>query len=327
MASIGKKAKRWTFGIVPYVFDKFDFPDSSGEIRLGIQEAIDEWNGHNLNVRFKERAAEPHFILFKINQLTTSGGSHVGMFPGIQIVWAVKEDKKTVKHIMLHELGHALGLLHEVCRHDRDSFVHIDFSNIEHVPLTDYYENQFEIDPNGEDFGNYDYASIMHYSTLSYAIDKSKKVITKLDGSNVTKPLTLSSGDIAAVQEMYKNINDHHLPTGNLVIPSHRTVILPPITVDPPAKQITPPSITIVPPQFSITPPHIVITPPSISVSPPPIRVFGRKYYPPSIDVHPDSIEVHPDPIEVHPDPIEVHPDQITIDLPGLTITPPPVYI
>ena len=75
---------------------------------------------------------------------------------------------------MLHELGHAIGLLHEQTRPDRNSYVHILNQNVA-PPM----RSQFDI-KNNEDVVNYgmsmpyDYRSVMHYgktvSTLSHTL-------------------------------------------------------------------------------------------------------------------------------------------------------------
>lgn len=40
--------------------------------------------------------------------------------------------------VMAHEIAHALGLLHEQTRHDRDDFITIDDQNIEERAIEQY---------------------------------------------------------------------------------------------------------------------------------------------------------------------------------------------
>uniref|UniRef100_A0A0K0FSA5 Metalloendopeptidase n=1 Tax=Strongyloides venezuelensis TaxID=75913 RepID=A0A0K0FSA5_STRVS len=77
---------------------------------------------------------------------------------------------------VLHEVGHALGLLHEHTRTDRDKFVNIDFSNIKKG-----LEINFKI-PNGTWYKNYsthyDYGSVMSYRPNEVSISNWKQVTT-----------------------------------------------------------------------------------------------------------------------------------------------------
>lgn len=62
-----------------------------------------------------------------------------------------------------HELGHAIGLIHEQSREDRDNYLTINWENI----MTGL-ESQFDMNfaPFHVDMGvRYDYGSIMQYTT------------------------------------------------------------------------------------------------------------------------------------------------------------------
>jgi hypothetical protein len=64
----------------------------------------------------------------------------------------------------LHEIGHALGLLHEHQRADRDDHVVINEENVRDQQLLDTNFQKFV--EHVSDFGlPYDYGSIMHYPT------------------------------------------------------------------------------------------------------------------------------------------------------------------
>ena len=69
--------------------------------------------------------------------------------------------------IIIHEVGHALGLWHEQSRPDRDSYIRVLNNNIE--PKWRYNfakQNLYEVDYHGT---TYDYASVMHYSRKAFS--------------------------------------------------------------------------------------------------------------------------------------------------------------
>ena len=59
----------------------------------------------------------------------------------------------------IHEFLHALGMVHEQSRPDRDDYVEIIFANIQTNALGNFETNTQSYTNNVE----YDYASVMHY--------------------------------------------------------------------------------------------------------------------------------------------------------------------
>ena len=59
----------------------------------------------------------------------------------------------------MHELGHAIGFAHEHTRTDRDTYVTINFTNIESDKLSNF-ELKTDFVTNGI---SYDISSLMHY--------------------------------------------------------------------------------------------------------------------------------------------------------------------
>jgi hypothetical protein len=317
MASLTTKDKRWYKGIVPFALDELDFPDATDPVAKGIHDAIKEWNSQVTNVTIKPHKGEPTFLLFKRNSFTTSGGSTVGMGFGIQIIWAVaKASQGATKVNMLHEIGHALGLNHEACRHDRDDNINIDFSNIQHIPFTSYYQNQFDIEPDGTDFGRYDFFSRMHYLSSDYAQDPNKPVITKKDGSLIGPNTTLSQIDIDAIEFFYSDINS----TTTFYFYQAATPPQNGRVIHPPSITITPPPITVAVPPLHIPSKSFNIQPEKFSVKPPSVHFMGYDIDVPSFDVTPPSLTFNTPPIDFTPNPVTAQP-------PPITITPPPIII
>ncbi|RYG75163.1 hypothetical protein EON80_01525, partial [bacterium] len=153
----------WTGGKVAYVFDP-DFPTDGRNYFL---EAAREWEKW-ANLKFSPRTTEENFI-YVYRDPSDGSFSNVGMVGGAQELslasWA---NKMTA----CHELAHALGVMHEQSRSDRDTYVTIDFANV--FPG---YEGNFVITPDSNNIGAYDFESVMHYGPNGFAIDPAKPTI------------------------------------------------------------------------------------------------------------------------------------------------------
>lgn len=110
--------------------------------------------------------------------------------------------------VVLHELGHAFGLLHEHQRPDRDAFVAVDYSNVQPG-----YSFAFNYAFGGVQ-GPYDLRSVMHYQWYAFAIDSRRPVMVPrgtqaplvydMGSGHVTDTRTLpSDGDAAGIRAIY----------------------------------------------------------------------------------------------------------------------------
>lgn len=81
-------------------------------------------------------------------------------------------------HTVAHELGHAMGFIHEHQRPDRDSYVTIDTSNVVTKSLGNFNRITSLIDRQTA----YDFSSVMHYRANAFAIDTSRPTIIPRSG-------------------------------------------------------------------------------------------------------------------------------------------------
>jgi hypothetical protein len=102
----------------------------------------------------------------------------------------------------IHEIGHALGLWHEQSRSDRDEFITIIWERIKPNARHNFDKH----DENGEDLGNYDFGSIMHYPAKAFSIDGQPTILAR-DGAPIGQRTGLSQGDIAAIRAIYPNLD------------------------------------------------------------------------------------------------------------------------
>jgi len=201
---MSKSAKCSVFGRISHFFKSL-FDKSKKCHETAIRDGIKEWERKTC-IRFVEidsddASKEDGYIEF------TSGKkrqcyAHVGFIGGRQVVNI--DDGCSTTGIVLHELGHALGLHHEQSRPDRDSYVRIYNENIKEGTALNFKKYSFsEVNTVGTP---YDYGSIMHYNLYSFSKNK-RKTLDAIrpvpSGTDIGQRKYLSKYDIQAVKNYY----------------------------------------------------------------------------------------------------------------------------
>ena len=180
---------RWPGGVIPYVIDAA-LPDQGR-----VHDAIAHWHSRT-PIRLVTRTSEVDYVRFVVGEGCRSSVGRVGGEQWIELSDGCDRGST------IHEIFHAVGAWHEQSREDRDSFVRIQWENIE--PGKEHNFSQHIDD--SDDVGPYDYSSIMHYSRGAFSRNDRDTIVPLQDGAQIGLRERLSDGDVEAVKAMYPGL-------------------------------------------------------------------------------------------------------------------------
>ncbi|GGG92435.1 M12 family metallopeptidase [Pedobacter zeae] len=190
--------KLWPDGIVYYTIS---YTLNSSNIGL----AINEWES-NTPIRFVQRTNQPNYVDFTGSPSQGSGSSQLGMIGGRQ---EIKLEDNASFTTVVHEIGHAVGLMHEQTRADRDQYITVNYGNINSF-WTSQYDTYSVQGESGSEIGTFDFNSVMLYRSNNAAArigGNTAPQMTKKDGFTTWGDnYYLSQGDIDGVNYLYKPI-------------------------------------------------------------------------------------------------------------------------
>lgn len=176
-----------------------------------VLDAIEHWNSRT-PLKVLPRTGQPNYVRF-----TTGSGcsSFLGMLGGAQSIPLASACSTAA---VVHEIGHAFGLMHEQARLDRDQWLTVLYGNIDSVNFSQYHQRALS-----RDQGYYDYGSIMHYAPAGFSLDGNKAVETVPPGIPIGQRNGLSAGDIDGVTRLYGFTPDQTTIT---TIPEGLTIVV-----------------------------------------------------------------------------------------------------
>ncbi|XP_056004354.1 zinc metalloproteinase nas-38-like [Ostrea edulis] len=191
---------RWPKGLIPYEFKRGAYSNNDKYL---IRVAMREWEKYTC-LRFRKRRNDYNYVYFQDN---FGCNSQLGMVGGSQ---ALNLDRNGCRYkgLYLHEIGHAVGLVHEHQRPIRDQFIRINYRNV-HPSLRQWFQKY--PDRQIKNFNiSYEFSSVMHYGITAFSVDGRSKTIETQPGyktreSEIGRVYSkeLSFTDIATVNNMY----------------------------------------------------------------------------------------------------------------------------
>ncbi len=149
-------------------------------------------------IQFVPRTTETDYVNFNFDPSDLNGAceSNVGHIGGEQSVGgAVNCSTATI----LHEMGHTLGLYHEMSRPDRNTYVKVLTTN-----MIKGSEANFDIlIDNFQETGLYDYASIMHYPAFVLSRNGGPTLESIPAGMTLSNDSGYSAADLDGINRLY----------------------------------------------------------------------------------------------------------------------------
>ncbi len=178
---------KWPNSTIPY-----DLPAGHAKKDL-IQQGIDLLNKHS-SICLVPRTNQKDYVEF----ITREGNwSPLGRQGGKQ---ELSIDQAAVGTV-IHEIMHALGFHHTQCREDRDTYVTINFGNIQ-VGMEGNFQKAADKQSN---IGSYDFTSVMHYPGVAFPKSEGLVTIQRKVGESgeMGQRVGLSQTDVDNIASIY----------------------------------------------------------------------------------------------------------------------------
>ncbi|KAL4227421.1 hypothetical protein ACF0H5_012864 [Mactra antiquata] len=200
--AIDKESRRWTHGIIPYIFDDSVDQSTRNHIQKDIFGLFTYWTHFRFvlwNTSVPELYDLDHSNYLIFIQNDNRCWSNIGntRSNGQKISCCIKDR-------CVHELGHSLGFYHEIESPLRDNYIRINSDNIEEGVEANFQRSDLN---EKKVFGYYDMSSVMGYSPNTFSKNH-RDTITIFDPE--TTYLTIQK-DMSAYYMFYEAQKLYHM--------------------------------------------------------------------------------------------------------------------
>lgn len=188
---LGGGVQKWTNSTIVYRIIGLN-----SSVRSELQKSFNEWTTKT-NIQFKERTNESNYVTISSSgSNSNSGVASLGMFGSRGFI---RLGTRATAVVIIHEIGHTLGYIHEQNRSDRDSFVRINFQNIQDDAVDQFFiSNSASLVTN-----QFDINSTMMYGSYTFT-KNGQPTITDLNGNVLPRrQAQVSSLDISGTNSIY----------------------------------------------------------------------------------------------------------------------------
>ena len=171
-----------------------------GSVTTAVADAVASFNASMSGfVQYVSRTAETNYVRFNLSatNYSYSCASNVGMVGGQQMITGSGSCNVPV---LVHEMGHSIGLFHEHQRSDRSSYISIALANVDKPLIQGNFDASTS---NAQDIGLYDYASVMHYYEKAFSKNGLIVIESIPAGIPLTNKIGFSVGDVDTIRRLY----------------------------------------------------------------------------------------------------------------------------
>ncbi|WP_303315469.1 M12 family metallopeptidase [Flavivirga abyssicola] len=183
--------RKWSNNTIVYVIQGL-----SESVKSELQKSIKEWESKT-NIKFKERTNESTYVTISSNGNSCNCG--VATLGANGSRGFIRLGTRTTAVVIIHEIGHTLGYIHEQNRSDRDDHIIINYENITENAKDQFFKSTSAILVTKD----FDIKSTMMYGSYTFS-KNGKPTITDLNGNVLPRrKAQISALDIEGTNSVY----------------------------------------------------------------------------------------------------------------------------